>query len=236
MSDWKEDLHPRGHGGKFGAGSWVGKTSDKVGKDIGEQKAGSLHLTLPKNTMSHPESASFYKRASPNTPLSGEERKHILSYAWGGSHFEKMNGALRGNPEANVPTEHVAGIHALTATINKSYLKQPTIVHRGLPDTPENRKLIAGKTMTDHGFMSTSTDEELAKLSADPIEEGKGIIMHIKLPTGTKAVSIGDQFDKEGGFNQHEVLVQRGSHLKITGRRQAGGYTHVDAMLIKQGK
>lgn len=33
MSKWEEDLHPRGKGGKFGSGSWVGKLDEKITND-----------------------------------------------------------------------------------------------------------------------------------------------------------------------------------------------------------
>lgn len=38
MSEWKEDLHPRGKGGKFGSGGWVSNLSDRIGQDIGGGK------------------------------------------------------------------------------------------------------------------------------------------------------------------------------------------------------
>jgi hypothetical protein len=235
MSQWNEAQHPRGKGEH--GGEWVKKVSDKIGGDLGEgQTAQSLHLTPNRNAMGHPGADHFYQRSAANTALSGDAKKSVLEYAWGGPQFEKMNGALRGDPNKVVSPETAAGIKSLTAAIKGNYLKKPTIVHRGMPDTPANRKLISGKKIVDHGFMSTSTDKDVAELSADPIGEGKGIILNIKLPVGTSAVSIGDQFDSEGGSDQSEILIQRGSQFKITGKRQVGGFTHVDAMLVLQSR
>lgn len=204
---------------------------DPQGKFV---KVGSLHRFPGLAKLTQPASKQ-YQSSAPTSELTDADRAVVKNYAWGGSDFERMNGALRGDPEAEIPEEMAKGIHALTDAISRYYLKKPTTLYRGVPDTPETRAWLGNRTgakITDHGFMSTSTDKEVADLMADPTGSGGGFLLHIKAPTGTQAVTINDTFDADGGFNQQEVLLQRGAQFKVGKRTVVGGVTHVELSVL----
>lgn len=238
MSTWREELHPRDKQGEFAHGAgWVGQLSDRIGTDVGEVRIGSLHREKQGIKLPHPESDRFYGNGPvPNSDLTPQDREVVYKYAWDASNFERMNGALRGNPDQQVPEALANDVTALTSAIGRNHLKKPTIVYRGMPDTPQNRKLFSRASFVDNGFMSTSTDPDVADLSADPTGTGSGIIMRLRVPTGARAVSIGDMFDSQGGFNQDEILLQRGGKIRIISKKQVGGVFHVEAELISQGR
>jgi hypothetical protein len=237
MSGWTEELHPRDPNGEFAHGQgWAGKLSDRIGADVGEVQVSSLLRPKQGIKMPHPEDARLYQTSVPNSDLSKQDRGVVYKYAWHPTNFERMNSALRGDSDKQISAELAGDVNALTGAIGRNYLKKPVVVYRGVPDTPEMRKLLARSSFVDNGFMSTSTSREHADLSADPAGHDKGIMMKLKLPTGTKAISIGNMFESEGGFDQNEVLVQRGSKFKITSKRQVGGWLEVEAELISQGR
>lgn len=214
---WDEADHPRGPDGKF--------------------TAGGLRVPSGPMLMPHPEGDEFYATRLPNSSLSDADRAVALEYAWGGPAFERMNRALRGDPDTEVTPEVAEGIAKLTGVISHHYVP-PTKVYRGVPDDEKTRAWLASRDskghIVDHGFMSTSTDEQIALDAADPTGDGGGVVFEIKLPQGTQAMALGDLFDEEGGFDQREVLVQRGSKFKVGRRRKVDGRTHIQLTMVSQ--
>lgn len=218
VRSWDEKEHPRGPGGKFAT-------------------AGSLRLHPSIVKMMHPEGDEFYKSSHANTSLAGPDRNAVKSYAWNPTQFERMNSVLRGDPSKPVDPDTEKAIGELTKVIQRNHLRHPLKVYRGVPDDAKTRAWLANRHrggVIDYGFASTSTDPDVASQMADPMDEGGGIVLEMKLPTGTRAISIGDQFDAEGGFNQKEILLQRGSKFKVGRRRKVDGRTHIQLTLISQ--
>lgn len=101
---------------------------------------------------------------------------------------------------------------------------------------------IVGKTVTDHGFMSTGC------------AEGKGfthepIIMHIYAPKGTKGIYVepfseygwgtkSPGWDGEEKFNfyasEQEVVLQRSTSLMIKSIKRENGELHVEMQVVSQ--
>lgn len=214
---WDEAAHPRGPDGKF--------------------TAGGLRVPSGPMLMPHPEGDEFYATRLPNSSLSDADRAVALEYAWGGPAFERMNRALRGDPDTEVTPEVAEDIAKLTGVISHHHVP-PTKVYRGVPDDEKTRAWLASRDskghIVDHGFMSTSTDEQIALDAADPTGDGGGVVFEIKLPQGTQAMALGDLFDEEGGFDQREVLVQRGSKFKVGRRRKVDGRTHIQLTMVSQ--
>lgn len=238
---WQADLHPRDTKGEFankpGGGGWAGKLSDKIGQDLAEVQVSDLQREKQGIKLPHPEGGDhLYQTSVPNSNLTPDDHEAVYKYAWDASNFERMNGALRGDKSRTVPKPLADDVKALTGALGRNYLKKPTIVYRGMPDTPQNRKLFSRASYVDNGFMSTSTDPDVADLSADPAGSGGGIIVKLRLPTGTKAISIGNMFETKGGYDQKEILLQRGSKIRIISKREINGVLHVEAELISQSK
>lgn len=175
----------------------------------------------------------------PNTPLEGRDREVVMDYAWSPAKFERMNSTLRGKPDREVDPDTVRDIEELTEVLNKHKLARPLRVYRGTTrEGGESWAQTTGRSgdglMTDHGFASTSIDEDEARMMADPMDEGEGSMFVIDLPAGTKSVAIGNQFDDDGGYDQGEVLLQRGSRFEMVGQYVQDGMVYRHLVLKEQ--
>lgn len=124
----------------------------------------------------------------------------------------------------------------ITAAIGKGRLKENTQVLRGASfDTAsqstglskeeilKNPEKLVGKTLTEKGFMSTTTDQH----EADVYGSGQsgGMIYHMTLPKGSHAVDIHEIEDDDDETN--EIVVQRGANLKVTKAEKKGNMVHI---------
>lgn len=148
--------------------------------------------------------------------LDGDSYEVLTQYA--GEEHKRINKHSRGAPppplgmNASIDAEYQAEIME-DAIASAPRLAKPITVYRGL--TMEAAVKIdraqIGSTILDKGFASTSTAETTARDFA----QGGAPILRIKLPKGTNAISMHPftEFD-----NEHEILLQRGSQFKITGK------------------
>lgn len=157
------------------------------------------------------------------------------------------------------PGEVKAKINALTNIIDKCALPQDMQLMRGCDwkgmgkffgksidwlkhASNADLQSIVGKTVTDHGFMSTGC------------AEGKGfthepIIMHIYAPKGTKGIYVepfseygwgtkSPGWDGEEKFNfyasEQEVVLQRSTSLMIKSIKRENGELHVEMQVVSQ--
>lgn len=56
----------------------------------------------------------------------------------------------------------------------------------------------------------------------------------MKVPAGAQGVYVGGQFDDEGGFDQQEVLLQRGGQYRIASVKNQGGWIVVEMIMERQ--
>lgn len=85
---------------------------------------------------------------------------------------------------------------------------------------------LVGKTISEMGFMSTSTDAGLAE------EYAAGMVYHIKLPAGSQAVL---QNSLNPYLDGPEITVNRNSDFKVLAAENKGGNTHVYMEYIRTG-
>jgi SPP1 gp7 family putative phage head morphogenesis protein len=153
--------------------------------------------------------------AQKRQPLTREERAVVSEYT--GFHYKPMNDALRaGRTHEYVP--------ALDAAIDKAVIPHDIQVHRGIRSHPalsDMRMVKPGDVITDAGYQSTSLDRYGGF--------GGGILLHIKVPAGSKALWLDDLSANKG---EYEVLLARGSQLQITKIEWVGGSWHVDCLLL----
>ena len=92
-------------------------------------------------------------------------------------------------------------------------IAKPITVYRGVNKEAAMKidKAEVGSTILDRGFASTSTSETTGR----DFSQAGTPVLRIKLPKGTSAIAMHPftQFD-----NEHEILIQRGSRYKITGK------------------
>lgn len=98
-----------------------------------------------------------------------------------------------------------------------SGIEKPIAVYRGMLDyknifNVSDGKELVGKTLTDQGFLSTSTERSVASNFAFG---GNAAVFTIHAPVGTQAVHVG-KATNIAKKDEAEILFNRGSSLKIT--------------------
>ena len=145
--------------------------------------------------------------------------------------FEQINNGLRNNPPPPEPTRGSAP--AITAAIDKSELTANTEVYRGVTGKHAGaiKSMSPGDTMVDHGFMSTSSSPSAASLFAEESGGTTLTVMRVRVPAGTKAVPLSKY--KAGLGDERELLLQRGTKMRMTGRSIIGsGISVIDMEVV----
>ena len=89
---------------------------------------------------------------------------------------------------------------------------------------------VVGKVLVDPGFISTS----LAFSSAQGFAGGSRTVLEITVPKGGKALSMAVAENNTGiGLKfEYEMLLPRSSAMVVTGSRQEGNITIVEAKVM----
>jgi hypothetical protein len=96
-------------------------------------------------------------------------------------------------------------------------LKGEEIVYRGLnPPKDLANQLVKGAIIEDKGFMSTTIDRDVAKNFGSTT-------LTIRVPKGAKAVMVQKYVSGTTAVNEREMLLPRGTKLKITNVHQVSG-------------
>jgi len=174
----------------------------------------------------------------------GASEKDIDAIAvYTGGSFSDMNDGLRGKQKMD--SDNKQKIKDLDGAFQRApELAEPMTVYRGggdfenmLGSDPES---FIGKTLTDKGFGSTSTMQNVADGFANNVDSGQTGRFEISLPKGTKALSPDVALGHES-LHQHEVVLNRNSKYKVTGvdrkpimsdGKQVGSYWVVQAELL----
>lgn len=200
MSEWKEDLHPRNKHGEFGSSTWVGKLSDKVGKDIGQKPL---------------EGEAAFKAAMPAYESPVFHDKTVRHYV-GKDGYKSINGFNRHGPESQPAdkhkalADHTAKLDAMIASAPP--LKEPISVVRGVKNVDElfgAEGSRVGHTFSDKGFVSTSTDVR----KAHRFHGTTGAQIHIHVPAGNKVLKM--LLTPDDDDSEKEILLARGSKFKV---------------------
>jgi hypothetical protein len=149
--------------------------------------------------------------AEVRTTLTKEQQRTRNIYVGDDKNTVEMNASLRGGGDG-VFTEFLPEMDAL---IESSSVTKPFIAYRGLVlDQNTIEKLTPGYTFEDKGYSSTTPSAKLAQLYIDGrrgrlpkkfTEGAKDAIFQINLPTGGKAIYLG-----EG-----EIVLPRGRKFRV---------------------
>lgn len=142
--------------------------------------------------------------------------------AYRGFMYEAINGTLRGKPPdmsplvANQSKNHT---WFLDQSMKTHALPQDTTAYRLIPgdarswlgDTPNTE-------FVDKGFVSTTTDPSITRdaLARFEREHMTATVLSINVPKGTPALFVGHVPDWGESQEEHELLLDRGLHFKIT--------------------
>lgn len=140
-----------------------------------------------------------------------------------------LNARLRGDRvlASEVPLEGPFGADELAQELDSTMAptRRPRKLLRGVADPESSLGLkgnLEGQEFTDPGFVSTTTDEEMAELF------GSGVTLQIDVPPGTPVL------DLEELNSQREVLLGRGLRYRVTGDREENGRRVLDVEVLKQ--
>jgi hypothetical protein len=171
----------------------------------------------------------------PPTPAFGDftprEVKALQGYQQ--SEFLAMNGQLRGLDLSEF-TDHTLTqtreeIKALDdAFVKATPLPENVTVYRGVANATMLGDFSQGQVLTDPGFLSTSLDKRVAGGFSDQ-ETGKGAVLEIRLPAGTKAIPLSGA---TSGDAQSELLLNRGSRFRVISKTWFGHGWRVVVELI----
>lgn len=153
--------------------------------------------------------------------MSFDDPRKDAFYSYFQGHAEPMNAWLRGVGEASeVDRRHAQNLGELIDSAGG--VKRDIIVFRGLnKDTLPD--LNPGDEITDPGFMSTSFSRRIAARGRVGMETE---VLEITAPEGTKAMM--------GYAGMDEVIVQRGTTLRVDAVTEEGGQRWIKATIVSQ--
>jgi len=147
-----------------------------------------------------------------------DEENHIVQAhsSYTGSGYHPINTGLRERSLSSGYALHVKGLDKSFDVIGTTN-SAPMMVQRGVKSGLGNklRALKPGTTITEDGFMSTTTSTYTAKNFAGLDYGGTGgVLMHINVPKGKKMIA--------GTESEKELIFPRGTQLKFIGRNENG--------------
>jgi predicted ABC-type ATPase len=153
------------------------------------------------------------------TKLSDKESA-VLDYYNSVYGYQNINGRARGLVPPKVAFGHdyaQENIDALDSAFTKiAPLEQPIKVYRGFSDT---RNLDIGDSFSDKGFVSTTTDADVAKRYAEGqlggTDEDQPAVARITVPAGTKAISTEPFKKNDTERTMNEVLLPRNTQFRV---------------------
>jgi hypothetical protein len=154
--------------------------------------------------------------------VAGRQFEAVRRYQEEGSHHD-INATLRQQKAAMMHDLHREDVAHLDAAIDASRINRDTTVYRGfmMEHRPPSPSDLVGMAPVDPAFYSTSTSRVVSEGFAG---FGKGILMRIKVPAGTKGLNVGkidtgSSFSDKGATPEHEVLMARNTKVRITSVR-----------------
>ena len=170
--------------------------------------------------------------------LSDSEKDSIYQYT--SVHFRDINPMLRSDKDPILATRDEVSewVTNIDSALAKAELSDDIVVYRGIDESffgekytaQEINEFIAGHTLTDKGYWSTSANKESLPRFADQ----KPYVMEVKVPKGTGRGQYVSQISAHK--KEDEYLISRGSSYKIVSARQERGKIVIEAELVPKGR
>ena len=156
--------------------------------------------------------------------LNDKQYKTIIDYT--GTGHKDINKSQRGAPPPPLEGARLAKAadeaDVIFNTINKApRTPAEVIAYRGIEAKAGLSNLKVGDEFIDYGFASLSADKAVAKEFA---KEG-GSVLSVKIPKGSKALSLGMLSEM---FGEYEMLLQQNTRFRVTGKK--GNEIQVEAI------
>lgn len=145
-----------------------------------------------------------------------EEGKHLPLLNYTDVFYKEVNSALRTGTVDKLDDFLKKDIKKIDKLFKSAPpLKEELITRRGVGDASQFYNLRAGDRVKDQAFMSTTVSPRVLNRFTDK----EGAIFTIKIPKGSKVV-----YDE----NEKEVILNRGTGLKVLGTSFVKNQLHVD--------
>lgn len=219
-ADFDEGKHKRDDSGRFSKSGGGGKSSKSSGGSSKTEKKASPKEAIP--------------------PISDDvSLDHINSLMAYTGNSSSINGGLRNGKLSERDKKIVKHLDEVISSAKPT--KADTTVYRGITaDSDFAKKLSSakeGEVISDKAFMSTSVNKskalEYARDAGDSgSKKGKsgGVVMEINVPKGTKTINLSGESDVN---SNEEVILGRGTSVKVTSVTKKGGETHVKVDVVK---
>ena len=219
-ADFDEGKHKRDDSGRFSKSGGGGKSSKSSGGYSKTEKKASPKEAIP--------------------PISDDvSLDHINSLMAYTGNSSSINGGLRNGKLSERDKKIVKHLDEVISSAKPT--KADTTVYRGITADSDFAKKLAsakeGEVISDKAFMSTSVNKskalEYARDAGDAgSKKGKsgGVVMEINVPKGTKTINLSGESDVNAN---EEVILGRGTSVKVTSVTKKGGETHVKVDVVK---
>ena len=154
-----------------------------------------------------------------------------------GSAYRSLNKWLRGLGKENLSKREADYMAQLTAKLDvatsQAVIRKNTYVYRGVTASAlkafgiTSGEQLVGMTLLDKGFMSTS----VARSASEGFAGSRGVTFRIKLPRGSKAAV--PLAATKSMTHENEIILPRGTKIRVTGYHQVGNRVFADAVLVK---
>lgn len=219
-ADFDEGKHKRDDSGRFSKSGGGGKSSKSSGGSSKTEKKASPKEAIP--------------------PISDDvSLDHINSLMAYTGNSSSINGGLRNGKLSERDKKIVKHLDEVISSAKPT--KADTTVYRGITADSDFAKKLAsakeGEVISDKAFMSTSVNKskalEYARDAGDAgSKKGKsgGVVMEINVPKGTKTINLSGESDVN---SNEEVILGRGTSVKVTSVTKKGGETPVKVDVVK---
>jgi hypothetical protein len=213
-------------GGAGGIGAALQAQADSMNQ---ARNSGGRSKPKPEGDDKKPAKREPAHAAAPKPENKPDVEHSARAYTAGAYH--PINEHLRGK-RANLSPENKRIVHDLDNAIEHSKLTENTTLFRGQVMTPsEAAALKPGSVIHDKGYMSTSGSMATANAYtwATTSRKSAPVITKIRAPQGTSALPVSKYSRAE---SENEVLLPRGSSLKIVSSEKRNGTYFLEAEIV----
>lgn len=214
------------------------KSSPTLGVEQVYGAPGIPPTTIPAGTVFGQDKVEAHMSAHSKGAVYTSEHKTATRTYSTASGYKSTNGVLRAGKTPTVSQQKT--IDALDSAIASTPpLDRPVITHRGIRNFTEIfGDVQVGDAIHDKGFMSTSTNPNIASHFATKHGHDDVAIVNITIPNGARAAAVMPPAPPNlptSASWEREVLLPRGSTLQVTKiSYDANGVRHVEVTVVTE--
>ena len=157
--------------------------------------------------------------------LTEQEKQSIREYQGGA--YSTINHALRDGTKMDKDDKQT--MKDLDNIIEDNKTTEDITVYRGFADVSQIKDAEVGSTISDKGYVSTSTSEKVARgFSRGTGDNGKGYVAEIRIPKGSSAADVNNLIGKSSMKSaEKEMILGKSSNFSVDKVSARGNYNKV---------